>query len=138
MATKVVHASGLKPGSYVLIDGEACKVLSSDTSKSGKHGHAKVRIVASTLLGNKRKEIVMPAHDNLESPIIEKKSAQVLSISDVDGKKMANVMDQETYETFDLEIPEELLETVVPNSTVLYWNVMGEKVMKQLKSGAEE
>ncbi|MBW2970145.1 translation initiation factor IF-5A, partial [Candidatus Woesearchaeota archaeon] len=123
----------IKEGSYILIDGAACKVASSETSKSGKHGHAKVRIVAIGLMDNKKREVVMPAHDNVEVPIIEKKSAQVLSVAG----DTANVMDEESYETFDLKIPEELKETVVPNCKILYWTIMGEKVMKQIKGGAE-
>jgi len=133
MSTKTVGASSIKEGSYILIDGAACKVASSETSKSGKHGHAKVRIVAIGLMDNKKREVVMPAHDNVEVPIIEKKSAQVLSVAG----DTANVMDEESYETFDLKIPEELKETVVPNCKILYWTIMGEKVMKQIKGGAE-
>jgi len=133
MSTKTVGAGSIKEGSYILIDGAACKVASSETSKSGKHGHAKVRIVAIGLMDNKKREVVMPAHDNVEVPIIEKKSAQVLSVAG----DTANVMDEESYETFDLKIPEELKETVVPNCKILYWTIMGEKVMKQIKGGAE-
>jgi len=133
MTTKVVGAGTLKDGSYIVIDGTACRVATTDTSKSGKHGHAKVRIVAIGLLDNKKREIVLPAHDNVEVPLIEKKSAQVLSVSG----DTANVMDDETYETFDLKIPEELKATVVSGCKILYWTILGEKVMKQLKGGAE-
>jgi translation initiation factor 5A len=133
MTTKVVGAGSVKEGSFIVIDGVACKVASAETSKSGKHGHAKARIVAIGLLDNKKREIVLPAHDNVESPIIEKKSASVLSVSG----DMANVMDDETYETFDLKIPDDLKETVVAGCKILYWIILGEKVMKQLKGGAE-
>jgi translation initiation factor 5A len=133
MTTKVVGAGTLKEGSYILIDGAACRVSSSETSKSGKHGHAKVRIVAIGLIDEKKREIVTPAHDNVEVPIVEKKSAQVLSVSG----NMANVMDEESFETFDIKVPEELKATVVPNCKVLYWIILGEKIMKQLKGGAE-
>ena len=133
MATKVVGAGSIKEGSYILIDGAACKVVNAETSKSGKHGHAKVRIVAIGLLDERKREIVMPAHDNVEVPIIEKKTAQILSISG----DSANVMDAETYETFDLAIPPELKEDVVEGGQVLYWIVLDQKVMKQVKSGGE-
>lgn len=133
MTTKVVGAGTLKEGSYIVIDNAACRVATTDTSKSGKHGHAKVRIVAIGLLDNKKREIVLPAHDNVEVPLIEKKSAQVLSVTG----DTANVMDDETFETFDISIPEELKGTIVPNCKVLYWIILGEKVMKQLKAGVE-
>jgi len=129
MTTKIVSASSIKTGSYIVIDGVACKVSSSESSKSGKHGHAKVRIVAIGFLDSKKRDIVMPAHDNVEVPIIEKKTAQVLSVSG----NMANIMDAETYETFDLEIPEDLQGKVVENAQILYWDVLGQKVMKQVK-----
>ncbi len=133
MSTKVVSAGSIKEGSYILIDNAACKVVSAEVSKSGKHGHAKMRIVAIGILDEKKREIVMPAHDNVEVPIIEKKTAQVLSVSG----DVANVMDEESYETFDLKVPEELKATVVPNCKILYWIILGQKVMKQLKGGAE-
>lgn len=133
MSTKVVGAGSVKEGSFIVIDGVACKVSSAETSKSGKHGHAKARIVAIGLLDNKKREIVMPAHDNVEVPLIEKRSAQVLSVSG----DLANVMDEETFETVDIKVPEELKETVVPNCKVIYWIILGEKVMKQLKGGSD-
>ncbi len=133
MSTKIVGAGTVKEGSYILIDGAPCKVMSAETSKSGKHGHAKVRIVAIGLLDERKREVVMPGHDNVEVPIVEKKTAQVLSVA---GDK-ANVMDAETYETFDLDIPADLKEKVAEGCQVLYWIIMGQKVMKQIKSGAE-
>lgn len=133
MSTKVVGAGTLKDGSYINIDGIPCKIASTDTSKSGKHGHAKVRIVAIGLLDDKKREIVMPAHDNVEVPIIEKKVAQVLSVNG----DMANVMDEENFETFDLKIPDDMKEQVVSGVKIMYWIIMGEKVMKQLKEKAE-
>lgn len=134
MSTKVVNAGSMKEGSYILIDNVACKVVSMETSKSGKHGHAKARITAIGLLDEKKREIVLPAHDNVEVPLIEKKTAQVLSVS---GDN-ANVMDAETYETFDLAIPEEMKAQVTEGAQIIYWGILGQKVMKQLKSKAEE
>lgn len=133
MSTKIVGATSIKEGSFILIDGVACKVVSTDTSKSGKHGHAKVRIVAIGLIDEKKREVVMPGHDNVEVPIIDKKTAQILSVT---GDK-ANVMDTESFETFDMTIPPELKEGVVEGAQVLYWVILGEKVMKQIKSAGE-
>ena len=33
----------LKVGSYIVIDGEPCRIVSSDHSKPGKHGSAKAK-----------------------------------------------------------------------------------------------
>ncbi len=101
----------------------------TQTSRPGKHGHAKVNLMAVGLIDGKKRNLVLPGHDNVEVPIIEKKTAQVLSIN----KDMANVMESETYETFDLEIPEELRGQVTEGCTVLYWLILTEKVMKQVR-----
>ena len=74
--------------------------------------------------------IVMPGHDSIDVPIVDKKTAQVLSISG----NTANVMDSESYETFDLEIPEEMKSECKEGSNVLYWEILDQKVMKQVKS----
>ena len=41
MSKKIVEAGSLKKGSYVIIDDEAYRVVDTQKSKSGKHGHAK-------------------------------------------------------------------------------------------------
>lgn len=126
---KLVTVGSLKKGDTVIIDEAACKVTDLATSRPGKHGHAKVNLTAVGLLDQKKRNIVLPGHDKIEVPIIEKKSAQILSVSG----NMANVMDTATYETFEMEIPEELQGQVHDGVEVLYWQVMGMKVMKQVK-----
>jgi len=129
--TKPVSVGSLQKGNYVVIDGVACKVVDTQTSRPGKHGHAKVRMTAVGLLDDKKRVIVMPGHDSIDSPIVSKKTAQVLSIQG----NSANVMDSETFETFDLEIPDDLKETCVEGCNILYWEVLESKVMKQVKGG---
>jgi len=128
--TKQTHVGSLTKGNYVIIDGVACRVSGTQTSRPGKHGHAKVRLEAIGVLDSKKRVIVMPGHDNIDVPIVEKKTAQVLSIAG----DTANVMDSETYETFDLKIPEELKGQVVEGCNILYWEILQNKVMKQVKS----
>ena len=130
MEKKLVSVGTLKKGDTIIIDDAPCKITDTATSRPGKHGHAKVNLTAVGILDGKKRQIVMPGHDRVEAPIIEKKSAQILSISG----NSANVMDMETYETFDMEIPEELKEEVKEGKEVLYWTIMGTKVMKQVKS----
>ena len=130
MTTKSISVGTLSKGSYVLIDGSACRVTDISTSRPGKHGHAKVRLTAVGIFDSKKRIIVMPGHDHIEVPIVDKKNAQVLSITG----KQANVMDSETYETFDLEIPDDLKDECVEGVTVLYWEILGNKIMKQVKT----
>ena len=127
--TKNVGANQIQKGSFIILGGVACKVVDVEISKPGKHGHSKVRISAIGLIDDKKRIEVMPGHDNVEVPIIEKRNAQVLSVQG----EMANVMDSETYETYDLKIPEEFKGQVTEGSSVLYWVIMNDKVIKQVK-----
>jgi translation initiation factor 5A len=127
--SKLVSVGTLKRGDTIIIDGAACKITETSTSRPGKHGHAKVNMMAVGMLDGKKRNLVMPGHDKVEAPVVEKKNAQVLSVAG----KTASVMDTESYETFDLEIPEELKEQIHEGSEVLYWILMGIKVIKQVK-----
>lgn len=127
---KKADASSMMKGSYIVIDGVACKVVDTQTSKPGKHGHAKIRIQAVGIIDEKKRDIVMPGHDLVDVPMVDKRGAQVLSISG----NTANVMDSETYETFDLKIPEEMKGQVSEGSQVIYWLLLKDKIMKQIKS----
>ena len=126
---KLVSVGSLKKGDTIIIDEAPCKITDTATSRPGKHGHAKVNLTAVGILDGKKRNVVMPGHDKVEAPIIEKKTAQILSII---GNK-ANVMDMATFETFEMEIPEELTAEVKEGVEVLYWEIMGTKVMRQVK-----
>lgn len=128
MDKKVTTIGELKPGSFVLIEDIPCKVISTTHSKPGKHGSAKVRMEAVGIVDDKKRAIVQPADARIDVPIIEKRNAQVISIS---GDK-ANVMDMESFETFDIDIPEEFKGKVQEGIQVLYWDV-GIKLMKGIK-----
>ena len=130
--TKVVDVGMMKAGSFIVLDGAACRVQDATVSKSGKHGHAKFRIVAIGMLDEKKRDVVMPSGSMVESPIIDKRAAQVLSVTGAGD--MANIMDTESFETLDLKIPDELKGQVHEGITVIYWIILNDKVMKQIKS----
>jgi translation initiation factor 5A len=119
----------LKVGSYVVFDGGACRVTNIDKSTPGKHGHAKYRITAVNLISGNKKVVMLSGHAKVDAPIIEKKNAQVLSI---EGNK-ASVMDMESYETLEVEIDDEVKDTITEGATVLYWNILGKRIIKQVK-----
>ncbi len=127
--TELKSVGTLKKGSSIVIEGVACRISDLSTSRPGKHGHAKVRLQAVGILDDKKREIVLPGHDNVEVPIIEKRSAQVLSVAG----NMANLMDMDNFETFQLPIPEELKDQVKDGVAVLIWEILDAKVIKQLK-----
>jgi len=78
MATKLIAATSIQEGRYIVLDDVPCKVTSVQISRPGKHGHAKVRITAIGIIDNKKRDIVMPGHDMVPTPVIDKKTAQVL------------------------------------------------------------
>ncbi len=131
---KQVSVGSLQKGRYCVIDDAACTVVDVKVSRPGKHGHAKVNLTAVGMLDGKKRNVIMPGHDMIESPVIDKKNAQVLS---VEGNT-ANVMDAESYETFDLSIPDELQGQVKEGDVVVYWVILDDKVMKQIKGSTEE
>lgn len=131
MAGEIKHitTSSLKKGSYIIVEGIASTVTDVNISRPGKHGHAKANIMAVGMIDGKKRNMVVSDHE-VEAPVIGKKNAQVLSVNG----DMANVMDSETYETFDIKIPEDLKDQVLEGVTVVYWTIMEDKVLKQVKS----
>ena len=128
MALKIVDATGLRVGSYIMIDGDAYTVRSMDVSKTGKHGHAKVRMEAVGVLSGKKKVMVVPGHERFDVPMIDKRKAQVLSLM---GDKVS-VMDAESFENFELDIPEDLKGEIKDGVTVEYWDIEGVKMVKRV------
>ena len=45
------QCSALRKNEFVMIKGKACKIVDMSTSKTGKHGHAKVHMVALDIFG---------------------------------------------------------------------------------------
>ncbi|MFT4309268.1 MAG: translation initiation factor IF-5A [Candidatus Woesearchaeota archaeon] len=129
MSIKFASATSLKKGSYIIIDGEPCRVVSVSTSKPGKHGAAKSRVEGVGIVDEKKRSMLVPGGDEVEVPIIEKRNAQVLSYTD----KTVSLMDSETFETLELEIPEDMQGQLSEGNTVVYWQVMHYKILKQLK-----
>jgi translation initiation factor 5A len=126
MAFKLINASAAKSGNAILVEGVPCIVRTNDISKTGKHGHAKCRIEAISILDGKKKVFVASGHERLEVPMINKSKGQVLSITD--GK--ASVMDLESYETLEISVPEELKD-LKGEDQVEYWDVEGQKIIKK-------
>jgi|TARA_Y100000310_G_scaffold32133_1_gene30513 translation initiation factor 5A len=127
MAFKLINASAARPGATILVDDVPCVVKSNDISKTGKHGHAKCRIEATSIIDGKKKVFVMGGHERLDVPMIDKRKGQILSIA---GDN-ASIMDLESYETIELTIPEELKEGIKDGDQIEYWNAEGTKMIKK-------
>lgn len=128
---KLSHAGSLRSGNYILHEGTVLQVKDTQTSRPGKHGHAKVRIKCINIFTGNGKEVVMPGHDSVEVPIIYKKNAQVLSIV---GETL-ELMDMESFETVTTEskfIDEEISGKVEAGQTVLIWYVTDKILIKSI------
>ena len=111
----------LKVGKYIIVDDEPCKILDITTSKPGKHGEAKARIDAMGLFDNQKRSIVHPVKHKVGVPMIDKRTAQVLSVAG----STAQLMDMATYETFELPLPENM--TLEPGKEIQYMEALGRR-----------
>ncbi len=102
MAIKIVEVRELKKGSYIVIDGEPCKITDYTSSKPGKHGSAKVRIEGNSIFDGRKKSVLTSGGDKAEVPIITRQPHQVLSING----NIVQLMNTETFENIELPIPE--------------------------------
>jgi translation initiation factor 5A len=128
MVLKIIDATEVKVGTNILVDGTPCTVKSIDISKTGKHGHAKCRIEAVGIISGVKKVFVVPGHDRIEIPIVDKRKGQILSKAD--GK--ASLMDLENFETIEVVCPDnEVFEELQENGNCEYWDVEGEKLIKR-------
>jgi translation initiation factor 5A len=113
----------LKEGRYMLIDEEPCRILSIQMSKPGKHGEAKARIDAVGLFDERKRSVVFPVTHKVQVPMIGKKSAQVLSLTEAE----VMLMDMETYQTFSMAIEPELKGQLTPGTEIQYLDAMGKR-----------
>ena len=126
MVLKIINATEARVGTHILLEGEPYTIKKIDISRPGKHGHAKVRIEAIGIINGNKKVFVVPGHDRFEIPMVDKRKAQVLSISD-----KVSVMDLENFETIEIQCPGEVKSTLEANSNVEYWDVEGAKIIKR-------
>ncbi len=119
----------IKVGKYILIDDIPCRVVGVESSKPGKHGSAKMRITAIGIFDGQKKTLLTPGDADVEVPIIDRKTVQVMSVSG----KTAQVMDSKTYEMYDMEVPEELASEVAAGKEVEVLEAMGKRKMERVR-----
>ncbi|RLF17520.1 MAG: translation initiation factor IF-5A [Thermoprotei archaeon] len=126
-----VDVNSLKVGSYIVIDGEPCKIVELTTSKPGKHGSAKARIVAIGVFDNVKRSIVVPTSSKVNVPEIKKTTAQVIAVM----PESIQLMDLSTYETYEVPPPddESLRSKLAPGVEVEVWEIMGRRKIMRAK-----
>lgn len=64
----------------ILFQGRACKIVEMSTSKTGKHGHAKVHLIGIDLFTGKKYEDICPSTHNMDVPVVKRADYQVFEL----------------------------------------------------------
>ena len=131
MSFRMGRVGDLKVGSYAVIDDEPSQIVSIQKSKPGKHGSAKFRCTAISLFDGTKRSFVSPVDASVQVPIVDKRSAQVVSVSPAS----VQLMDLETYEVFDIALPadEGIRSGLEAGRDVEYWDIMGRRKVQRVK-----
>ncbi len=87
-----------------------------------------MRVTAIGIFDGEKKTLLKPSDADVEVPNIKKKKAQVVSVSG----NMAQLMDSETYEVFDIKITEEFEGKLNAGGEVELIEAMGRKALSRV------
>merc|ERR1712071_719942 len=98
-----MQCSALRKGGFVMIKNRPCKIVDMSTSKTGKHGHAKVHMVAVDIFTGKKLEELSPSTHNMEVPNVTRKDFQLIGLED----DFLSMMDDTGETRDDLKCPDD-------------------------------
>lgn len=96
------QCSSLRKNGNVMIKNHPCKIVDMSTSKTGKHGHAKIHLVGIDIFTQKKYEDICPSTHNMDVPYVNRKDYQLIYIED----GFLTLMDDNGEQRSDLKIPE--------------------------------
>ena len=129
--SRLADLGTLKEGSYIVIDGEPCKVVEVEKSKPGKHGSAKVRLTGIAIFTGSKKTVIGTVDTHIEIPMIDKRAAQVISATPTS----VQLMDLQSFEVTESPNPTEpeLQGRLQPGTEVEVWVVLGKSKIMRIK-----
>jgi translation initiation factor 5A len=101
--TYPMQCSALRKNGFVCIKNRPCKIVDMSTSKTGKHGHAKVHLVAIDLFTGKKLEELCPSTHNMDVPNVTRREYQLLDVTDDD---FLSLMTDDGATKDDVKIPD--------------------------------
>ncbi|KAJ3288324.1 Eukaryotic translation initiation factor 5A [Borealophlyctis nickersoniae] len=100
--TYPMQCSALRKNGHVVIKGRPCKIVDMSTSKTGKHGHAKVHLVAIDIFTGKKLEDLSPSTHNMDVPNVNRTEFPLLDIDD----GFLSLMNADGSTKDDVKLPE--------------------------------
>ncbi|GJN93816.1 hypothetical protein Rhopal_006874-T1 [Rhodotorula paludigena] len=97
-----MQCSALRKNGHVVIKGRPCKIIDMSTSKTGKHGHAKVNLVATDIFTGKKYEDLSPSTHNMDVPNVVRQEYQLVNIDD----GFLNLLTSDGAEKNDVKVPD--------------------------------
>ncbi|KZM22484.1 translation initiation factor eIF5A [Ascochyta rabiei] len=101
--TYPMQCSALRKNGFVVIKNRPCKIVEMTTSKTGKHGHAKVHLVAIDIFTSKKLEELCPSTHNMNVPNVRRQEYLLVDVSE-DG--FLSLMSDDGSTKDDVKLPD--------------------------------
>ncbi|MFP4005393.1 MAG: translation initiation factor IF-5A [Candidatus Hadarchaeia archaeon] len=130
MGRETLMVKDLDSGNYVIVNEEPCVVTKKSSSTPKSNGdNDKEKIYVEGIFDGQKRTFVKEIDDEVEVPLIERSDAEVLALLG----NSAQLMDLNSYETFELSIPLELRGDLEEGDEIEYIQAMGRKKIERKK-----